>query len=147
MPSLAQRQGTKGFNLSLSCFIFYTNLIQSSYFLPRNLRYSRDCTPLSKSHFLECCRSSDDFDSVMSVCRFENAHRGTIISLFFSSTLLSSCNGYVNWIYPGAETSGLVYNHVDTVYFTWVSNITGPSMNLWCAPSYSNIQSQSPGKL
>lgn len=38
--------------------------------------------------------------------------------------------------------TGMTFNHADTVYFTWTSDIDGPWMNLCCAPSPSANQSK-----
>ena len=81
-------------------------------------------------------------------CTVWNAHCSTIFSLALLvwTNFVPSCNGYVNWIFPGPEDSGLTFNYDDTVYFTWTSNITDPWMNLWCAPNQSSHQSSTYGK-
>lgn len=60
--------------------------------------------------------------------------------------LVSFCSGSVDWIYPSAQMTGMTFNYIDTVYFTWTSDIDGPWMNLWCAPSPSANQSKTYGK-
>ena len=42
--------------------------------------------------------------------------------------------------------TGMTFNYIDTVYFTWTSDINGPWMNLWCAPSPNANQSKTYGK-
>ncbi|KAL2056352.1 hypothetical protein ABVK25_003375 [Lepraria finkii] len=78
----------------------------------------------------------------MSFCKFKNVHCTAIFFLLVWSVFVSSCSGFVNWIYPGVETSGLTFNYIDTVYFTWTSSIADPYMNLWCAPSNTSAQSK-----
>ena len=79
--------------------------------------------------------------------KFFNLHCSAIFPLLLWSALASSCSGYVNWIYPSKEDNGLVFNYIDTVYFTWTSSITGPYMNLWCAPTPTSAQSSTYGKI
>ena len=43
--------------------------------------------------------------------------------------------------------TGLTFNYIDTVYFTRKSSISGPWMNLWCAPNHTSPQSSMFGKL
>jgi hypothetical protein len=43
------------------------------------------------------------------------------------------CSAYVNWIYPTAGSNSLTYNYIDTVYFTWQSDIIQPKLGLWCS--------------
>ena len=76
----------------------------------------------------------------------QNVHCSTIFFLLLWNLLIGSCSGYVNWIYPGVENTGLTFNYIDIVYFTWTSNITGPWMNLWCAPTTTSSQSKTYGK-
>ena len=57
-------------------------------------------------------------------------------------SLLPACRGYVAWIYPGREDIDLTFNYKDVVYFTWVSSIEKPWMNLRCAPSPDQPQSK-----
>ncbi|KAK4694506.1 hypothetical protein P7C71_g3092, partial [Lecanoromycetidae sp. Uapishka_2] len=71
-------------------------------------------------------------------------HHSIIAFLLASSIHILPCSGYVNWIYPSNTTTGLVFNYIDTVYFTWTSSITDPYMNLWCTPSDSTQQSSTP---
>lgn len=54
---------------------------------------------------------------------------------------MPSCSGYVDWIYPNAETTGMTFNYNDVVYFTWTSNITTPWMKLWCKPGLTGNRS------
>ena len=82
----------------------------------------------------------------MSSSRLPNFHCSAIFSLFLWSVLIPSCRGYVNWIYPSKEDNDLVFNYIDTVYFTWTSSIRDPYMNLWCAPSPTVAQSSTYGR-
>ena len=59
------------------------------------------------------------------------------ILLASSLVFIPPCTGYVNWIYPAASSTSLTYNYIDTVYFTWTSNITNPTLGLWCATANS----------
>ncbi|KAL2054958.1 hypothetical protein ABVK25_004780 [Lepraria finkii] len=59
------------------------------------------------------------------------------ILLASSLVFIPPCTGYVNWIYPTARSTSLTYNYIDTVYFTWTSNITNPTLGLWCATANS----------
>lgn len=68
-------------------------------------------------------------------------------TIVFLNGLVSSCSAYVDWIYPDPQKKGDTYNYIDTVYFTWTSNITDLWMNLWCAPNSSTRQSQQPRKM
>ena len=67
-------------------------------------------------------------------------------SLFVWANLVSACCGYVDWIYPSIQDTDLTFNYIDVVYFTWVSSVDKPWMNLWCAPSPSESQSKEYGK-
>ena len=78
--------------------------------------------------------------------KFYTVHCSAMFPLLLWSVLVSSCSGYVDWIYPSDEDNGLVFNYIDTVYFTWTSNIGDPYMNLWCAPSPTDAQSPTYGK-
>ena len=60
---------------------------------------------------------------------------------------MSSTSSHVNWIYPGPLNSGLTFNYIDTVYFTWESSIADPWMNLWCSPGGNSPQSPLQGKV
>lgn len=71
----------------------------------------------------------------MSYNILQDVHCSLVLSLIVRSMLLPSCSGYVDWIYPNAETTGMTFNYNDVVYFTWTSNITSPWMKLWCKPS------------
>ena len=62
------------------------------------------------------------------------------------SLLVSSCSSYVNFIYPNSTDTGMTFNYIDTVYFTWTSSVVGPWMNLWCAPNQTSPQSKLQGK-
>lgn len=71
----------------------------------------------------------------------------SIVSLLLASSIyVLPCSGFVDWIYPIHNKTGLVCNYIDTVYFTWTSNITDPYMNLWCTPSGSTVQCSTYGK-
>ena len=77
----------------------------------------------------------------------QNIHRRTIYFSLLCSVLVTSCSGYVDWIYPSNDDKGLTFNYIDTVYFTWTSSIDEPWMNLWCAPNHSSPQSSTYGKI
>ena len=77
---------------------------------------------------------------------FLSLHCSAIFRLLLCSVLVSSCNGYANVIYPSEEDTPLTFNYIDTVNFTWISNITDPWMNLWCSPTPTSAQSHTYGK-
>lgn len=77
--------------------------------------------------------------------RFRNIHCSAIF-FFLWHLLITSCSGSINWVYPGAENTGLTFNYIDIVYFTWTSNFTSLWMDLWCAPNPTSPQSQNYGK-
>jgi hypothetical protein len=72
---------------------------------------------------------------------------GPLFSLLVWSILVSSSSSYVNWIYPASANTGLTFNYIDTVFFTWESGIADPWMNLWCAPNQTSPQSVLQGKV
>ena len=67
-------------------------------------------------------------------------------SLSVWGSLVFTCCGYVNFIYPSIRDNNLTFNDIDVVYFTWVSSVDEPWMNLWCAPNSSVPQSKDYGK-
>ena len=67
-------------------------------------------------------------------------------SLLIWGSLVSTCCGYVDFIYPSTQDKNLVFNYIDVVYFTWASSVDQPWMNLWCAPNPSLPQSKDYGK-
>ena len=69
------------------------------------------------------------------------------VLLLVCSVFVVPCEGYVTWVYPSDNDTGLTFNYIDTVYFTWKSSISGPWMNLWCAPNHTSPQSSTFGKL
>ena len=90
--------------------------------------------------------SSDARFGLICFHRSQNIHCRAILFLLLWSVLVTSCSGYVDWIYPGNENKGLTFNYIDTVYFAWTSSIADPWMNLWCAPNDSSPQSLTYGK-
>ena len=90
--------------------------------------------------------SSPCFD-VMLFCRSQNVFGSAIFFLLLWSILMISCNGYVDWIYPnsGIPNGALIFNYIDTVYFTWTSSISSPWMNMWCGTT-TTAQSPTYGK-
>ena len=92
--------------------------------------------------------SSDPRYAPASFPRYHNLHCSAIFPFLLRSFLVSSCSGSVNWIYPSKEEEGnsLVFNYIDTVYFTWTSNITDPYMNLWCSHTPSGPQTSTYSK-
>ncbi len=90
--------------------------------------------------------SSDPRFDLVYFHRSQKIHCRAILFLILWNVLVTSCNGYVYWIYPDNENKGLTFNYIDTVYFTWISSIADPWMNLWCAPNHSSPQSSTYGK-
>ncbi|KAL2036625.1 hypothetical protein N7G274_010651 [Stereocaulon virgatum] len=75
--------------------------------------------------------------STMSSYRSGGLQYTAVLILLIWNLLVSSCRGYVKWIYPNSDNSRSTFNYIDTVYFTWVSSIPDPSLSLWCGQSSS----------
>lgn len=129
--------------------------MRRSSFQIESSTYTRSNSPTSQ-FILQLCLKRRRMCAVMrsgpryaptSFPAFYNFHCSAIFPLLLWSVLVSSCSGYVNCIYPSQNDTRFVFNYIDTVYFTWTSNITDPYMNLWCAPSPTSPQSSTYGKI
>jgi hypothetical protein len=73
---------------------------------------------------------------------FHMARNPSCLAMFYLlvwGTFVIPCRGWVDWSYPAS--ANLTFNYIDTVYFTWTSNISdliGGSLSIWCS---------TPGKL